>query len=143
MLGDAMKLLADLNSVDFHCMLVCIGQFGITFAALAVLFEIIQNNEDNEFYPGEQPSLRLVLDGATLFILSNERGFQVLTPLPAELALPARNASHLTACPGLVVDFMRQPKEVEAICSVGKSTKADKSSGCIGEKGIGWVQPAT
>lgn len=93
------------------------------------ILELIQNAEDNSYATGVEPTLE--------FILLNET--------PPELALNTAYAASESAMEEggtlLVINNEAGFKQenVEALCSVGKSTKAkNKLEGYIGEKGIGF-----
>uniref|UniRef100_A0A5B6Z3I5 Sacsin/Nov domain-containing protein n=1 Tax=Davidia involucrata TaxID=16924 RepID=A0A5B6Z3I5_DAVIN len=80
------------------------------------LMEIIQNAEDNEYLEGVDPSLEFVITSRDI----------TATGAPATL---------------LVFNNERgfSPKNIESICSVGRSTKkGNRKRGYIGEKGIGF-----
>ncbi|XP_068665867.1 uncharacterized protein [Aristolochia californica] len=80
------------------------------------LMELIQNAEDNEYPPGLQPSLEFVITS------------QDITATGASATLLIFNNEK---------GFFE--KNIESICSVGKSTKKGKrQQGYIGEKGIGF-----
>ncbi|KAK2352749.1 ATP/DNA binding protein [Trifolium repens] len=80
------------------------------------LMELIQNAEDNHYIDGESPTLEFVIT------------YDDITG---------------TGAPATLLIFNNEkgfsPKNIESICSVGRSTKKDnRSSGYIGEKGIGF-----
>ncbi|KAA8542076.1 hypothetical protein F0562_023228 [Nyssa sinensis] len=80
------------------------------------LMELIQNAEDNEYLEGVEPSLEFVITS------------QDITATGASATL-------------LVFNNERgfSPKNIESICSVGRSTKkGNRKRGYIGEKGIGF-----
>ncbi|ERN06243.1 uncharacterized protein LOC18434435 [Amborella trichopoda] len=80
------------------------------------LMELIQNAEDNTYEPGVDPSLEFL-------VTSND-----ITKTGASSTLLVFNNEK---------GFSR--KNIESICSVGRSTKAgNRQSGYIGEKGIGF-----
>ncbi|CAJ2664742.1 unnamed protein product [Trifolium pratense] len=80
------------------------------------LMELIQNAEDNHYIEGESPTLEFVIT------------YDDITG---------------TGAPATLLIFNNEkgfsPKNIESICSVGRSTKKNnRSSGYIGEKGIGF-----
>ncbi|OVA09627.1 hypothetical protein BVC80_9101g156 [Macleaya cordata] len=80
------------------------------------LMEIIQNAEDNEYLDGVKPSLEFVVTSRDI----------TATGAPATL-LVFNNEKGFS------------PKNIESICSVGRSTKkGQRQRGYIGEKGIGF-----
>ncbi|XP_077228632.1 uncharacterized protein LOC143861623 [Tasmannia lanceolata] len=80
------------------------------------LMELIQNAEDNEYLPGVDPALEFVFT-------SND-----ITGTGAPATLIVFNNE---------IGFSR--RNIESICSVGRSTKKEKrQGGFIGEKGIGF-----
>ncbi|TKY68745.1 hypothetical protein E2542_SST05005 [Spatholobus suberectus] len=80
------------------------------------LMELIQNAEDNLYSEGVNPSLEFIITSKDI----------TATGAPATLLIFNNEKGF-------------SPKNVESICSVGRSTKKGKrSSGYIGEKGIGF-----
>ncbi|KAK9117633.1 hypothetical protein Sjap_016580 [Stephania japonica] len=80
------------------------------------LMEIIQNAEDNEYDEGVKPSLEFIVTAKDI------------TDTGAEATLLIFNNENGFS-----------PKNVESICSVGRSTKkGQRKKGYIGEKGIGF-----
>ncbi|CAJ2655451.1 unnamed protein product [Trifolium pratense] len=80
------------------------------------LMELIQNAEDNHYIEGESPTLEFV-------ITSNDI---TATGAPATLLI-FNNGKGFS------------PKNIDSVCGVGRSTKkGNRSSGYIGEKGIGF-----
>ncbi|CAK8560107.1 unnamed protein product [Lathyrus sativus] len=80
------------------------------------LMELIQNAEDNHYIDGETPTLEFVITSDDI----------TATGAPATLLIFNNEKGF-------------SPKNIESICSVGRSTKKDnRSSGYIGEKGIGF-----
>ncbi|KAL5063000.1 hypothetical protein RYX36_024737 [Vicia faba] len=80
------------------------------------LMELIQNAEDNHYKEGVKPTLEFVITSDDI----------TATGAPATLLIFNNE-----------IGF--SPKNIESICSVGRSTKkGDRSSGYIGEKGIGF-----
>ncbi|GLT79450.1 hypothetical protein SLA2020_509390 [Shorea laevis] len=80
------------------------------------LMELIQNAEDNEYPEGVDPSLEFVITSRDI----------TATGAPATL-LMFNNEKGFS------------PKNIESICSVGRSTKkGNRNRGYIGEKGIGF-----
>ncbi|XP_027337858.1 uncharacterized protein LOC113851547 [Abrus precatorius] len=80
------------------------------------LMELIQNAEDNQYSEGVSPSLEFIITTKDI----------TATGAPATLLIFNNEKGF-------------SPKNIESICSVGRSTKKGKrSSGYIGEKGIGF-----
>ena len=79
------------------------------------ILELLQNAEDNE-YVGKEPELSLSIEAGNL----------TGTPLSDGCLAVLNNE----------VGF--QLSNVQSLCSVGQSTKNDRSQGYIGEKGIGF-----
>ncbi|KAK9155324.1 hypothetical protein Sjap_002804 [Stephania japonica] len=80
------------------------------------LMEIIQNAEDNEYDEGVKPSLEFIVTAKDI------------TDTGAEATLLIFNSEKGFS-----------PKNVESICSIGRSTKkGQRKKGYIGEKGIGF-----
>ncbi|XP_058745298.1 uncharacterized protein LOC131618047 [Vicia villosa] len=80
------------------------------------LMELIQNAEDNSYTEGVKPTLEFVITSDDI----------TATGAPATLLI-FNNENGFS------------PKNIESICSVGRSTKkGNRSSGYIGEKGIGF-----
>ncbi|RDX63856.1 hypothetical protein CR513_57656, partial [Mucuna pruriens] len=80
------------------------------------LMELIQNAEDNLYSEGANPSLEFIITSKDI----------TATGAPATLLIFNNEKGF-------------SPKNIESICSVGQSTKKGKrSSGYIGEKGIGF-----
>ncbi|TKY68749.1 Sacsin protein [Spatholobus suberectus] len=80
------------------------------------LMELIQNAEDNLYSEGVNPSLEFIITSKDI----------TATGAPATLLIFNNEKGF-------------SPKNIESICSVGRSTKKGKrSSGYIGEKGIGF-----
>ncbi|XP_010250591.1 PREDICTED: uncharacterized protein LOC104592797 [Nelumbo nucifera] len=80
------------------------------------LMELIQNAEDNEYLEGVKPSLEFIITTRDI----------TATEAPATL-LVFNNEKGFA------------PKNIESICSVGRSTKkGNRQRGYIGEKGIGF-----
>ncbi|CAJ1949708.1 unnamed protein product [Sphenostylis stenocarpa] len=80
------------------------------------LMELIQNAEDNKYAEGVNPSLEFIITSKDI----------TATGVPATLLI-FNNENGFS------------PENIESICSVGKSTKkGNRSSGYIGEKGIGF-----
>ncbi|KOM58457.1 hypothetical protein LR48_Vigan11g149100 [Vigna angularis] len=80
------------------------------------LMELIQNAEDNKYAEGVNPSLEFIITSKDI----------TATSAPATLLIFNNEKGF-------------SPENIESICSVGKSTKkANRSSGYIGEKGIGF-----
>ncbi|KAJ1427869.1 Histidine kinase/HSP90-like ATPase superfamily [Sesbania bispinosa] len=80
------------------------------------LMELIQNAEDNQYIDGVRPSLEFIITSEDI----------TATGAPATLLIFNNEKGF-------------SPKNIESICSVGRSTKkGNRSSGYIGEKGIGF-----
>src|SRR5206468_4330770 len=79
------------------------------------ILELLQNAEDNE-YGGEKPELTLRIDEED----------PTATPSSDGCLVVLNNE----------IGFL--PKNVRSLCSVNQSTKTDRSSEYIGEKGIGF-----
>ncbi|KAK2406056.1 ATP/DNA binding protein [Trifolium repens] len=80
------------------------------------LMELIQNAEDNHYHEGVSPTLEFVITSDDI----------TGTGAPATLLIFNNEKGF-------------SPKNIESICSVGRSTKkGNRSSGYIGEKGIGF-----
>ncbi|WJX32086.1 hypothetical protein P8452_20455 [Trifolium repens] len=80
------------------------------------LMELIQNAEDNQYIEGESPTLEFVITSDDI----------TATGAPATLLIFNNEKGF-------------SPKNIESICSVGRSTKkGNMSNGYIGEKGIGF-----
>lgn len=80
------------------------------------LMELIQNAEDNEYPEGVDPSLEFVITSRDI----------TATGAPATLLIFNNEKGF-------------SPKNIESICSVGRSTKrGNRKRGYIGEKGIGF-----
>ncbi|RDX63860.1 hypothetical protein CR513_57660, partial [Mucuna pruriens] len=80
------------------------------------LMELVQNAEDNKYVEGVRPSLEFIITSRDI----------TATGAPATLLIFNNEKGF-------------SPENVESICSVGRSTKkGNRSSGYIGEKGIGF-----
>ncbi|KAK2406054.1 ATP/DNA binding protein [Trifolium repens] len=80
------------------------------------LMELVQNAEDNHYNEGVKPTLEFVVTSDDI----------TATGAPATLLIFNNEKGF-------------SPKNIESICSVGRSTKkGNRSSGYIGEKGIGF-----
>ncbi|ESW06248.1 hypothetical protein PHAVU_010G031600 [Phaseolus vulgaris] len=80
------------------------------------LMELIQNAEDNLYSKGVKPSLEFIITSKDI----------TATGAPATLLIFNNEKGF-------------SPKNIESVCSVGRSTKkGNRSSGYIGEKGIGF-----
>ncbi|KAE9607316.1 hypothetical protein Lal_00026672 [Lupinus albus] len=80
------------------------------------LMELIQNAEDNQYYEGVSPTLEFIITSKDI----------TSTGAPATLLIFNNEKGF-------------SPKNIESICSVGRSTKkGNRISGYIGEKGIGF-----
>ncbi|KAE9597291.1 putative histidine kinase-like ATPase domain-containing protein [Lupinus albus] len=80
------------------------------------LMELIQNAEDNQYSEGVRPTLQFILTSKDI----------TATGAPATLLIFNNEKGF-------------SPKNVESVCSVGRSTKkGNRRSGYIGEKGIGF-----
>ncbi|GAU26213.1 hypothetical protein TSUD_354350 [Trifolium subterraneum] len=80
------------------------------------LMELIQNAEDNHYHEGVSPKLEFVITSDDI----------TATGAPATLLIFNNEKGF-------------SPKNIDSICSVGRSTKkGNRSSGYVGEKGIGF-----